>query len=464
MPVLSIILLFVLGFAIVQLTGPKLSIFLKTGLAFPLGLGVSSWIMFGMNCLGIGFHHPWLLLAVHGLLISVFIAILYRQQLPDLKTGLFKEFRNIRLLPVNFGWIVLLAAILFIMFGVIYKAVFWPVFIYDSVTAYDLLGKVAAAEGQLDNSVFDSRNSLANVRTNYPPGFPLNLAFAYIVGFETSKIIVVLFFCSITLSFYSLIRQYTTHLATAFFTLLLILTPEFAAFSSLASNSPPATFFVSIGLISLYTGLQKKENGYLRAGVLLTGLGVWYRPEVVLFVAGGCFLLFLHGWRSREFRWPIRLAAAGLIPYLAWFLFLHYVLQENSGVEIKTSFHFDGDRLSVMGSQLFQTTFSAMFFGIALYLFSAIVVTNLIPLWRAPTHGLWLGMIFFIWFLYVLLYYQMDIEFQETWITSSYKRGLFYFVPLCLFYTCLSPPSQWLFGRILAINHDIPDQPEHASS
>src|SRR5262249_27983570 len=61
--------------------------------------------------------------------------------------------------------------------------------------------------------------------------------------------------------------------------------------------------------------------------------------------------------------------------------------------------------------------------------------------------------LFFVAFsLYFMLFYFIDVKVQvsnmQSLMSSSFKRGMFCFLPYALFYSATNYSSAWLFGKI----------------
>jgi hypothetical protein len=74
--------------------------------------------------------------------------------------------------------------------------------------------------------------------------------------------------------------------------------------------------------------------------------------------------------------------------------------------------------------------------------------------WKETLKDKWSVLVFFFvsFALYFLVFYLIDVKVQRAPISSlmesSFKRGLFFFIPVVLFYAATNRSSAWLFKKI----------------
>ncbi|MDX1406589.1 MAG: hypothetical protein R3330_00605 [Saprospiraceae bacterium] len=241
MAVILYLLVFIAGLGALALAAPALKAVEKAGFALPIGMGIASVFMFVADLIGLPVNSLGVNLAGMILISAVFFG-LYFSNPENRQINPSTWLEPLRHPPRNIAFYLVVMVGIYVIYMISARAMFWPILNYDAVTGYDLLGQITFAEGTFNNSVFDKINSLENNRTGYAPLYPLNLTLAYVGGVENGKITSVFFYVSLALSFFTLVRRYTTPLASAVFTLLLISVPEYAFFSTLSSNNPPLAY------------------------------------------------------------------------------------------------------------------------------------------------------------------------------------------------------------------------------
>jgi hypothetical protein len=113
------------------------------------------------------------------------------------------------------------------------------------------------------------------------------------------------------------------------------------------------------------------------------------------------------------------------------------------------AFLFGGQKGNVDGGQLY---------GLVFILFFAALLINLVMMykngWKETLKDKWTVLVFFFvsFALYFLVFYLIDVKVQRAPISSlmesSFKRGLFFFIPVVLFYAATNRSSAWLFEKI----------------
>ena len=445
--------LFILGFSCTSLISLKNKLLFRVGLSFPLGFGLNSLIMFLLDIAGIPINNIMLIMGIDLLLSLVFIGLTVYIQKPKLKE-LQNNFQVKELFPVNLAWVFLVTAIFFVAYVLIYKTVFWPVTTYDSVNGYDFLAKVIRHEGSFNNSIFSKEFPLSSVRSYYPPLVPLNLSIAYLAGFSNTKIVMAFYFASIIIAFYAILKHETNHLSAAFFTLLLIITPEFAAFSALSSPNPPCTFYSAIGLLSFYHWYKTDQLRFYTIGLLLIFFALWTRTETVIFAISSGLLILLKSIHHKKFKLLLIYGFLIFVALAVWQLYLKFNLQADSQQPIIKHIMLDFGRLERMLTKVFKVTFDINYYGLAVYFFLGMIAINIRNILKEKDRLLLLGLIFSTWFFYLLIYNQIDTDYlpgDVAWIEAGYKRGFFYFLPLMFYYCATNKISLAIFNKILIL-------------
>ncbi len=456
MKIIGWLVIFILGLSIINLVAYKIKVLAKIGFSLPIGMGINSFVMFSLNLFHIPINKINLLLGIDtGIIIFCFIGFYFVNKSIISSGSLFTKIDFKKAFNLNLAWIFLFSYAAYLVYAITVKSMFWPTYNSDSVDGYDFLARVIAREGTINNSIFNPDNLLIGVRSLYPPLVPLNFAFAYLLGFEDSKIVVALFFISLFVSFYAMTTKHTTPLAGALFSFFLVITPEFAAFSALSSSNPPCAFYSGIGMICLYTYYRFKEKPYLFIGILFIMLAVWTRTEAVLFALAGTIYLLSIPFNKKQLISVALLGFCSLVALLSWQIYMTSILHVESPMPIIKKLFWDPEKLSRILSQVKFVTFNTQFYGIIIYLFIMIALINTIFIFKKKENGILLGSIILAWSTYIFFYYQIDSDFKDLsmggWIHSGYKRGLFYFLPLILFYCANNFISDKLFKKYFLV-------------
>ncbi len=448
------LILFLLGYSLVHLISRRISLLEKIGFAFPAGMGLNSILMFVLDLFSVPFNNSFIILGFETGIILILNVYLYTVNKKSTLISKVKSFslKGMNFSGINLSWLVIAGFSLFVIYSIVQKALFWPPTIFDSICGYDFLGKAIAHEGTINNSLFSKDNSLYSVRTLYPPLFPINMGFAYILGHSSSQIVVALFYVSTAISFYALVKRQTSHLVAALFTMLLVFTPEFSAFSSLSSPNPPCAFYIGAGIICLYIFYKENNADYFNAGTLFIFFSLWMRQEAVVFIIPGIILIALKGFSKTNLKRIISFIALNVFILLTWRWYMKYILDIREPQRYLTQLLWNSEKFSDLCTQLMHATFSTLYFGMNVYLFLIYAIAGIYLYFKKKESPVLLLIIILSWILMVSVFYQVDTNYSDDplhrWIMSSYKRILFYFFPLILFYCAVSPVTLIFFRRI----------------
>ena len=248
------------------------------------------------------------------------------------------------------------------------KALFWPTTAHDSIAGYDYFAKVVAAEGKLDNSIYDPLNYTHSYRTLYPPLIPIAFAFVYLCGLVSSKIIVSIYFVSILITFYGFLRYFSTHLNAIFFTLLMAVIPEFLAMSALSLTNVPSVVYTTTGVVSLVLCFREMHFGYLYLSAIMMGFAVFTRTETIVFAAAGGVLLLIKAIPLKK--WSGIYASIPLLFFAGWELYLKYVWALTGEKQpFMYKIFWDGERLSKLWNLVMDVSFDTFKYGLTVYIF-----------------------------------------------------------------------------------------------
>lgn len=461
MQALGVAVLFLLGVSVINVLAYGIRPLEKIGFAFPVGMGINSIVMMVLDLAHLSLKNITLLLTVEVALIVLLGSYTFFKQKPHLnwlpfsgRIDLLKTTLLNKLFPVNAAWVFLILCTGYILYAVITQAMFWPVYIYDSITGFDFVAKAIVQEGTFNNALFDAEYPLYTLRSIYPPLVPVNFAFAYLTGFSSSHIVVALCYVSMAVSFYLLVIRFTTHLGAALFTLLLVITPQLVSFSAMSSSNPVCACYVALGILCLYCWYKLDVFPFLNLGTLLLALAAWTRPEAIVFAAAGGLMVLWKSIEKRSIVLPIVFGVCCIAVFVLWKIYLKQVLQLEHA-QPASSLVWDEGKLSRMWEKVVDVTFNTRYYGIIVYLFLGMVVLNIINIIRYKDQGMLLTVILAAWVLYLLVFYQIDTDFKPgstNWIGDAYRRGLFSFFPPMLFYAATNRLSVKVFKDYLRLS------------
>lgn len=251
------------------------------GLSFPLGLGILTLFLYLINIFGIKITlHVVLLITV---IFAVPLFILFRKKISGFVKESIKKLQGLHL--TNIEKVILLATG-FLIFSSFLNTSFWPVRHWDALTLYDFRGKVIAQTGEIKSVIFDS------YYVEYPLLTSLAHTVAYLTGSSNPKFIYSIYYLSLGLVFYGLLKRFLDRNISLLFTLLLISIPIFYEHSVNSYTNLPYTFYFSLSAIYLFISDLKNNRRLLFLSALLLGLSTWTR-SIEPFWLGMVFAVFI---------------------------------------------------------------------------------------------------------------------------------------------------------------------------
>ena len=446
MTILSILLIVLLGYIMLTVSAPRLSFIERFGLSAPIGWTVITLEMFIGNIFGI----PVTVLSVLLMLVIPIIGLsawkfgLLKNSMPNWKSINESKFY------FNITWLLLFGLAVYVSYGTISKALYWPVAAYDTVAGYDYTGKMIAHEGTFHVSLFKRNAGILLNRFIYPPLIPAASAITVLFGFETSKIITVTFFLSMLVSFYGLLRNFTNATAAMFFTFCLLMTPELLAHGSLALTNMPSVIGVAWGLAYLYLWAIHRQTDYFVVAIMLLAMANWLRSDSVAMGAVGGVLVLLVSIKKKEWKYPAIYAVCVLSTLFLWNFYMRFALDLDSSKMFEKKLFYDQSRLDIIFPYLKSFYIDGLqLYGATFWVFYVMVLLNIKYVFKTKI-GWFVALMLGSIFLYTFLFYQMSyiLDNLNSYMRAGYKRGLFPFLGMAWFFTAVNPVSVYLFKKL----------------
>lgn len=439
--------LFITGFAGINLISIRFSLLEKLAFSIPLAIGLITFSMFAFDVFGIDINLKTLLIPQSLLVLTAIGSSIIRKDgfTNWFNTHEIQTWRSFNFFSINLPWLLMFFVLGLLLYVVVSKALFWPTVSFDSITGYDFVGRIIAAEGKINSSMFDAELPYYSIRSGYPLFVPGSFAYAYLAGFDSSKIISVLLIISTAFMYYALLRKFLGHTWSMLFTLLFLSTAEYIAMSALSLSNVPHTLLAVSAVLLIFIWNESKEKHYLILGTVLMALNVWARSDGVVFIIGTACALILPAVKHREWKPILFFVFFSSLPFLVWQSYKQQVLHiTNADVFVK-EIGFDSQKLDQMIDLIVGLFSNTQYFGIVMFVVPIGIVLNYKTITTKYFHLLVAVAISIL--VYTSLYYFMDNKSEEfgyslkAMINSSYKRGMFAFVGLGYFYVAISPMS-----------------------
>ena len=451
----ALILAGLLGLSVINLISRDFQILEKIGFSFLVGIGIETVFMFILDVTGIRFTGTVLLL-----ISIVCIAALNYKLILSYKSTFEKiwnlNFKVPGLNPqtLSLVWILFLVLTVIVTYGSFAKSLFWPTSAYDNVAGFDLMGKVMASEGKIHNSLFEINGAPIDGsarRLIYPPLVSGSFAYAYLFGLQTSKIMTSLIFVFFVVAFYSALRRYANKTNAMIFTFLTVVTPEMFAFSSLSTTNVPFAIYASLGLIYLYFWTDKNEVKDLLMASVLIALSGWARGEGIIFIMVGSLVVLYTSIKSKNWKHFAMYNVISFSAFLTWNIYVRLNFNIEQNVFVLYPF-WDYERFSAIVGWVKKLITDANLYGISFYIFAIAILINAKNLYEKDRSLSFLILISIAFVLYTFLFYQMDnskMNSLDVMMKTSYRRGLFFFVPLIWFFVSTNKVVNAFFNKYI---------------
>jgi hypothetical protein len=490
------ILIYLLGLSLLYLLSREFKVTERLALAMPMGLGLTTFLMFILDRTIHSITGNSVMVAVL-FTIAVFIGIrLYLdQKANDLPWK--RPRQKIDLSWLTMVWLVFAGMTAYLVYGITIKCLYWPPAEFDTIEGYDLLSKAIAHEHIIVNSILSNKAIVEGCgpRLLYPPLLALANSLCYMTGHDTPKLINAFFYVSWAFIFYLLLRRFVTSANAIIFTFLTIVVPEMFAHGSFSLTNLPCAIYSTIAVASFLIWYEQKKEGFFYLSYLAMIFALWTRSEAIVFI--GVILLILLYIAMKEKRYKYLLIyATTVVPFLIWSIFLKaYVPRSQAEFFIRHPF-FDGSKMTKVLHTAWELMSRSDLYGVTFYLFIAAVFLNIavnialdfkrnkfvlggLIIWLViavavgvnlfslilfgallfaacyVNHDKWALLAIFLLSLagYTALFYQMSdadgtLFSPGGWMQSGYKRGLFCYAPLALFYVATSKWVNWAFTKL----------------
>jgi hypothetical protein len=421
--------------------------------SFLIGIAVETFFMFTCDVCGFHFNKVILFFASFSVVVGCYDSLYsYWEAKKDINLGTWS------LKTLNYAAVLLGAVILYMFYIITQKNLYWPTFEHDAIGSFDKLGIAMAIEGVIKISLF--KYNLQGSGGIYPPLFQGGIAYMYLFGADQPKIITTLFFISMLLGFYGICRKYVSSINALFFTLLLEMVPELFSHAGLLLDNLPTTACVGNAALVLFVWLQSREKRYFILSCILMGLSLWIRSDTIGFAIAGASVIAIFASKDVRLKQSGIYLGSALLPFILWILYLKFKIQIGQGSRFTDHMGVvNMPKLTLMLGYIVSyfswIQYGNMAPGIQLYgltfiLSFLVIILNIKNIRKDKPYILVFLLVSFA--VYFIIFYLIDENKQNAPITSlmesSFKRGMFCFIPPLLFYVSTSKIVTGLMDKL----------------
>ena len=245
-----------------------------------------------------------------------------------------------------------------------------------------------------------------------------------------------------------------------------MVTPELFSHAALSLGNLPTTAYVGAASLLLFTWLEKRDEKAFWLSAALMACVIWIRSDTIVFIAAALLLIGLDFLATKNWKKTLFYGAFAVSPFVIWNLYMKLKLHAVQGNKFDLGMGYNSERFDLVwgyvkafllggqkgnvdGGQLYGLVF--ILFLLAFFINVAMMYRNG---WKETLKDKWNVLVFFFvsFALYFLVFYLIDVKVQRAPISSlmesSFKRGLFFFIPVVLFYAATNRSSLWLFEKI----------------
>lgn len=430
MQFIGLFITYLLGISIYLNFTEKKHFVAALGYGFLLGIGTQTFSMLIMNLIGIQFNITNIF--VLSILITIlFLGALFKKNgTPTFsKNSILKflDFENYK--HLNLVWLVAVGAIIYLVYSITQKNIFWPTNTSDSLSSFDVFAKALAHEGQIFNSLIYEKR--VGYGAAYPPLYSLGLSYAYQVGFETSKIIPALFFISLPMCLYSGLKRISTNTLAICITLIAIATPELIAQSAVNITNVPQAIYGSLAVLNMMIFLKTKDVKALYLAAITAAFNGFIRSEGIIYIG---LLIFILGiavlQKKHSLKQLIIFSVIALFPFVLWQLTLKLnseVMEKFVQVTLRKTPYMNWEQINHIFDLGWLTISSTQMYGITIYAVLISFILNIKNIYKSKDN---IGMLFIVLFSvigYLILINQMILK-SDTFLNIIRFSGKRYFL------------------------------------
>ena len=243
------------------------------------------------------------------------------------------------------------------------------------------------------------------------------------------------------------------HTVAAIATFMMMIAPEMFSNASFTLTNLPTAIYASTAVICFLIWREKKIEGFFYLSIITLLFGTWTRSDAIVFYPAMMLVLLYDAWKLKNLKNIIAFGVVGIIPFVLWHFYLTAHIERQQDSFFIKSLFFDSGKLKEVFGHAWTMLMTTNLYGIIFYVFIPVVLINAISIYKRQDLLAFLVISIGGWLLYTLLFYQMkntdgSLFASGGWMLSGYKRGMFSFVPLAIFYCAANHMAMQLYAKV----------------
>jgi 4-amino-4-deoxy-L-arabinose transferase-like glycosyltransferase len=288
---------------------------------------------------------------------------------------------------INLLGIIFALLIFFNIFHVLIDALAMPFVSWDSWCNYGHKAKIFYHTKKIDPTLFTTSH-ISFPHPDYPPAVPLIEAYIYLflgtIHEPLAKLWLSFYYPLLILVFYVVLRRcYSSNLALRF-AFILSAIPKILKDASMGGIDVVMTFYVTTGILYLWSYMKDKKDIYLFISSIFLGLGMWIKNEALsmylIVIVSGFFVWLIspevkNSFKKRELK---IITIIPMVIILPWLFFRHHygVIPDYFKGNISDMPYIIASRMSDVLVLLFFEPLQLLNWNILWYLFVAYTVLH----------------------------------------------------------------------------------------
>ncbi len=336
----------------------------------------------------------------------------------------------------------------------IWRCVYQPITPFDSKVGIDLVAKYALMEGTIASTVFTEHIPGVWYSSNQPFYAPFAMLMQVVfrsTGLPFGKVWLSFLFVGFLFFFYNRLRSSVHPIIAGVLLLVFLCIPEMYAYTFLVQTDFSNAVFFALGVIFFYDYFIKRDfdKTKLMLSIMFISFAVWARSETIVIVPLGLSLILYKEFPIQPKRALIYSMAYLAIPlaiFVMWnFVYIKLYLPVSPAALSEINLSFDSYLpkiwTTVKGMVKIGMTPDywnyAISGSVVLYLLNLIIFRS----FKGSHPMLWI-LVFFVLFVFMIYH------IPGVGIGTTYRRGLFKFLPLLIFVLSQIPLVTWLSDKI----------------